>query len=108
MAMALPRPSGPRALWADLKAFTAERSRHQWVAMFLAVAMPLGIVIVFLIDGRTNIAPGEQIIYVESWSSNRTDAEIVADQKKDKANKEAAAKERQRQFQELERRFGMK
>lgn len=106
--MPLPRPSSPRALWADLKAFTAERSRHQWVAMFFAVAMPLAIVIMFFIDGRTNIAPGEQIIYVESWSSERTDAEIIADQKKDKASKDAAAKERQRQFQELERRLGMK
>ena len=36
-----------------------------------------------------------------------TDAEIVADQKKHQAAKEAAAKERQRQFQKLEKQLGM-
>jgi hypothetical protein len=59
-------------------------------------------------EGRaTNIAPGEQITYVESWSSNRTDAEILAAQKKREAEQKAIAEERQRQFKELERRFGM-
>jgi hypothetical protein len=106
--MPLPRPASPRVLWADLRAFAAQRSRHQWIAAFFAIVMPVAIVVVFVIDGRTNIAPGEQIIYAESWSAKRTDAEIIADQKKDQAKKEAAAKERQRQFQELERRLGMK
>jgi len=69
--------------------------------------MPIVIVFLFVKDGRTNIAPGEQITYVESWSSNRTDAEILAAQKKREAEQKAIAEERQRQFKELERRFGM-
>ena len=39
--MPLPRPASPRALWADLRAFTSERRPHQWVAAALAVAMPV-------------------------------------------------------------------
>ena len=54
-----------------------------------------------------NTAPPPQIIYADLYSSNRTDAEIIADQKKDQAAKEAAQKERQRQFQKLENQLGM-
>ena len=73
--------------------------------MAFAVIMPITIVIIFTIDGRTNIAPGPQIIYVESYPANRTDAEIIADQKKDQAAREAAQKERQRQWQKLDKRM---
>jgi hypothetical protein len=47
------------------------------------------------------------VVEVELYPSNRTDAEIVADQKKDMAMKLAAQKERQRQFQKLENQLGM-
>ena len=103
--MALPRPSGPRALWADIKAFAGQRSPHHLVAAALAVAMPVALVVLFLVDGRTNIAPGPQLIYVESWSADRTDAEIVADQKKRQAEKEKAQKARQAEFQKLDDRL---
>jgi hypothetical protein len=100
--MPLPRPSRPKALWADLRAFAAERPKHQWIAAGAAVTMPIAIIILFITDGNRNIAPGEQLIYVESWSANRTDAEIKADQVKDQAAREAAVKERQRQFKKLD------
>ena len=105
--MALPRPASPRALLSDLRVFARERGRHQWIAALVAITMPIVIVFLFVKDARTNIAPGEQITYVESWSSNRTDAEIKAAQIKREAEQKAAADERQRQFKELERRFGM-
>jgi hypothetical protein len=103
--MPLPRPASPRVLWADLRAFASERRPHHWVAMALAVMMPVAIVVIFAIDGRTNIAPGAQIIYVESYPANRSDAEIIADQKKDQAAREARLKERQRQWQKLDKRM---
>ena len=40
-------------------------------------------------------------------SYSRTDAEIIADQKKDQAARDAYAKEKQKQFQQLENKFGM-
>ncbi len=69
--------------------------------------MPVVILYGFYIDGQTNIAPGEQIVYAESWTGNRTDAEILASQKERQAQREAAIAERQRQFKELGKRFGM-
>jgi hypothetical protein len=65
--------------------------------------MPVAIIVLFITDANTNIRPGPQIIYAESWSANRTDAEIIADQKKHQAKREAAQKERQRQFQKLDK-----
>ena len=41
---------------------------------------------------KINTAPPPQIIYVESCTANRTDAEIIADQKKDQAERDAARK----------------
>ena len=52
-------------------------------------------------------APPPQIVYAESWSANRTDAEIKADQKKDQEKRRAAQLERQRQFQRLENQLGI-
>jgi hypothetical protein len=105
--MPLPRPASPRVLWADLRAFARERSRHQWIAALFAIAMPLVIVVGFIVDARTNIAPGEQLIYVDSWSANRTDAEIKAAQAKREEERQAIAAERQRQFKELEEKLGI-
>jgi hypothetical protein len=105
--MPLPRPASPRALWADLRNFTRERSPHQWIAAFFALVMPLVIVVGFYFDAQTNIMPGEQIVYVDSWSGNRTDEEILAAQKAREEEQKAIAAERQRQFKELEKKFGM-
>jgi hypothetical protein len=46
-------------------------------------------------------------VFVESWSANRTDAEIKVDQAKRQEQREAATAERQRQFKKLEQRLGM-
>lgn len=100
--MPLPRPASPRALWADLRAFASERRPHQWVAAALAVAIPLAILFIFDLDGRTNIMPGPQLIYVESWPANRTDEQIKAEQKVDQAARDKLKKERQEQFRKLD------
>jgi hypothetical protein len=105
--MPLPRPASPSALWTDLRAFTRQRGRHQWIAAFFAVVMPIVIVVGFYFDAQTNIAPGEQIIYAESWSSKRSDAEIKVAQERRQQEQDAAAAERQRQFKELEEKFGL-
>lgn len=101
--MPLPRPSSPRAVLADIRAFAAERSAVQWGAAAVAIIMPVAIIVLFVADGNTNIQPGPQIIYAESWSADRTDAEIIADQKKHQAEREAAQKERRRQFEKLDK-----
>ncbi|HEY0149402.1 MAG TPA: hypothetical protein VGB70_10410 [Allosphingosinicella sp.] len=108
--MALPRPASPRALWADLRAFFANRSRLHLAAVALAVLMPAVLIGLFYTDMQTNIAPKPQVIFAQSWTADRTDEQIKADQVKHQAEREAKQKERQRQFKELEKsmeKFGL-
>jgi hypothetical protein len=102
-----PRPSSPRAAFADLRAFMRQRSREQVIGACLAFLVTAIIVIEFIVDAKIGTAPPPQVTYVELYPANRTDADIVADQKKDQAAREAAQKERQRQFQKLENQLGM-
>ena len=100
--MALPRPASPRVLWSDLRAVWKERPPHRWIAATLAVLIPVGVLVTFYFDGQTNILPREQLIYVNSWPADRSDAEIVAKQKADLELRKAAEAERRRQFQRLD------
>ena len=102
-----PRPSSPRAAFADLRAFLRQGSREQRLGAALSLLVTLIIVIIFFVDSKINTAPPPQIVYVESWPTSRTDAEILEQQKKDQAAMEAALKERQKQFQALENKLGM-
>ncbi len=100
--MPLPRPASPRALWNDLRAFTAERSRHQWLAAFLALLIPAGILVSFYVDGQTNIMPRRTIYYVESWPATRSDEEIKAKQKADLEARRAYEARRRAEWQRLD------
>jgi hypothetical protein len=102
-----PRPSSPRAAFRDLIAFLRQRDREHVIGASLALLITAIIVIEFLVDAQIGTAPPPRVVEVELYPSNRTDAEIVADQKKDMAMKLAAQKERQRQFQKLENQLGM-
>jgi len=102
-----PRPSSPRAALRDLAGFIRHREREHVIGAALAFLVTLIIVIEFVVDAQIGTKPPPQIVDVELYSSNRTDAEIIADQKKDMAEKLAAQKEKQRQFQKLENQFGM-
>jgi hypothetical protein len=102
-----PRPASPRAAFADLRSFLRQRSREQVIGASLAVLVTTIILIHFFVDSKINTAPPPQIIYVEQWNANRTDAEIIAEQKLDQAERDAALKARQEQFKKLENRLGM-
>lgn len=102
-----PRPANPAAAFRDLGAFMRQRSREQVIGGALALLATTIILIEFVVDPHINTAPPEQVTYVNLYPSNRTDAQIIADQKKDQAYKVAMKKERQRQFQKLEKQLGM-
>ena len=102
-----PSPSSPRAAFRDLAAFMRQRSREQVIGGALAFLVTAIIVIEFVVDAKIGTAPPPQIVDVQLYPSNRTDAEIIADQKKDMAERAAFEKEKQRQFQKLEKKFGM-
>jgi hypothetical protein len=102
-----PRPVGPRAAYNDLRAFMRQRSREQVIGALLAVLVTSIIVIEFLVDSKIGTAPPQQVIYPHDWRADRSDEEIIAQQKKDQAAREKAANERQQQFQKLEKQLGM-
>jgi len=103
-----PPISSPLAALRDLRAFLRQRSREQVIAAALSILVTIIILIVFLVDSKVNIKPVETPIYVENYKPGRTDADIVADQKKDMAIRESYKKAKQKQFKELEDRFGIK
>lgn len=93
-----PRPSTPRAFWSDLRAFLGVRGRHQVLIAIVSVLIPVAIVAGFYVDSRIE-EPPLGVIYVESWPADRTDAEIVAQQKIDQAKRNAAAEAKRQEFQ---------
>lgn len=102
-----PRPSNPRAAIADFLAFSRQRSREQVIGALLAVLVTIIIGILFFVDSKVNTSTPPAIIFVESYKPDRTDADIKRDQVKDQQAKTAARVERKRQFQKIEKTFGM-
>ena len=102
-----PKPSSPVAAFRDLAAFMRQRSREQVIGGALAILVTTIIVILFLVDPKINTAPPPQVVEVELYPANRTDAQIAADQKKDMAEQKAAKKEQQRQYKQLAKQFGI-
>jgi len=84
-----------------------QRSREQVIGAALALLVTSIIVIEFIVDAKMGMSVPPQVTYVELYPANRTDADIIADQKKDEAERQAFEKEKQRQFQKLEKKFGM-
>ena len=93
----------------DLRGYLTERRPHELGFMLLSVAL-FGVILVgFTIDSREMPVYRRQITYVEQWPANRTDAEIIAQQKIDgpieakrKADAEAQAKKTQDDFKRLD------
>ena len=102
-----PKPSSPRAAFRDLTAFIRHSGREQRIGAALALLITAIIVFIFLIDAKIGVAPTPTPTYVELYPANRTDAEIIAEQKKEMVIKEQGEKEKRRQFQKLEKQFGM-
>jgi len=102
-----PSPSSPREAFRDLAAFMRQRSREQVIGACLALLVTAIIVIEFIVDAKIGTAPPPQVVEVELYSPGRTDAQIIADQKKDQAKKQALQKARQQEFQKLEKQLGI-
>jgi len=102
-----PQPLSPRAAIRDLFAVFRHSSREQRISAALALLVTTIIVIEFILDTKMGLDPTPTPTYVELYAANRTDADIIADQKKEQAAKEAGEKEKQRQFQRLEKRLGI-
>lgn len=100
-----PKPVGPRAALSDLTALIFQQHRrHRLVFLTLSIGITSLIVTGFVIEARDkNLIPGPKTIYVSDWKTTRTDAEIIAQQKIDSAERRAWKEERRRQFQRLDK-----
>ncbi len=104
---ALPKPSGPRAVWRDFKAFLDTEQRYRYVGIGLAIFMPALTLAGFYVDSKKD-PPKPEIIYAQSWSADRTDAEIIKQNIADQKKLDARRAERQRQFKKLADDLGIK
>lgn len=102
----LPRPASPRALWKDLKAFLAERHKHHWMALGLAILIPVAIAVGFTFDYAYYSKPSERIIYVDSWRADRSIEETRANIEQRAADRKAAQERRRQEFQQLKDQLG--
>jgi len=101
-----PRPSRPRALWADLKAFLKQQDRPKYGLMALSVGITALIVLGFYHDSMMD-QPKARIIYAESWPSTRTDEEIIKQNIADQKKLDAKRLETQRSYQRLADKLGI-
>lgn len=102
-----PRPSSPSGAIRDLLAFMRQRSREQLIGASLALLVTAVIVIEFVVDSNSVSQPDPQVVEVDLYSANRTDADIIADQKKDQAEREAQKKADQQQYNQLAKQLGI-
>lgn len=103
----LPPMVGPRAALKDLAAFLRQRSREQVIAATLSVLVTIIIVIVFIVDSTINTAPPQQIVWVENFAPDRTDDDIIRDQRKASEERRKAEEFRRQEFQKLQKQFGI-
>jgi hypothetical protein len=103
--MAIPILSRFTGAWRDLRDFLASRQRHQFVFAALSVAICALLVAGFYHDSK--FPWQDRIVYVQSWPANRTDAEIIAQQKVDRIAKQKAQAERQAAYRRLAKMSGI-
>lgn len=80
----MPSPAGGVR---DLRKFLAARRPHELLMLFPALLITAVICYMFYVDYRFDKPYKRNIIYVESWPLNRSDAEIRAAQLTDQRNK---------------------
>ncbi|BAK68368.1 hypothetical protein SLG_36930 [Sphingobium sp. SYK-6] len=96
----LPRPVSPTSAFADLREMFSRERPHRWSILALSITLTGFLLWGFLVDSR--IPPKErEIIYVESWMSDRKDSDIIRRQIEDLAKYEAALERKQREFQSV-------
>ena len=94
----------PGGAWDDLRYFLTHRQPHQWVFFTLAVGLTVLAITAFAHDSAFKPAYHRDIVYVQQWRADRTDAEIIAQQKID-GPKDAARKAAENERRERNRRF---
>lgn len=88
----------PGIAYRDLRHFVATRERYEFIFLALAIAITGAVMFVFMHDSHVETPYKRNIIYVQNWRLDRSDAEIKAQQVVDEAarKKRLAAEDAQR------------
>lgn len=112
--MSLPRPVSPRAAFADLRAFVAQKTPHRIVFLALAIGVAALLGMAFWASWPVPNYQEPDIVYVQQWDSTRTGADVRAQQALDAPReiaaekaRQAAALKRQREYQRLAKQLGV-
>ena len=92
------RSIAPLGAFQDLKLFLGQRRKHEVVFLALSLAITYLIIFYMIKDSKIERDNRPVIIYVQQWPANRTDAQIIAQQKIDgveQTKREEAAKKRE-------------
>lgn len=74
----------PGGAWADVRYFFGKlREPHQLLFLFLAIAITVVTLWAFYVESYAEQEYRRDIVYVQQWRLDRTDAEIIAQQKID-------------------------
>lgn len=104
--MAIPRPSKPSALLRDLRAFLGGEHRHRLLFGFLSLLMPALLIAGFYVDSRRD-PPKPEMYFIPSWPADRSDAQIIAQQKIDQKKKDAEREAKRQEYRRLADKLGI-
>ena len=93
----------------DLRFFLHQSPKERVIPGLLALLIPGIMIFIFIIDSKVNTAPPDtqEITYVENWTLDRTDEEILADRWEIQCLKDKLAAERKENMKKLARMSGM-
>ena len=98
----------PAGALADLRYFFGRRRPHQWGFAALAVTVTAVTIWAFWHDSQFTPVYHRDIIYVQQWRADRTDAQIIAQQRIDgpiearrKAEEDRRREENRMKFQRI-------
>jgi hypothetical protein len=96
-AMNFLRYISPLRAWRDMRTYIVTRRPHQLGFMGLALALTYVMVVGVIYESKIPPKPYHRdIIYVQQWRADRTDAEIIAQQKIDGVEQTRQANELKR------------
>lgn len=95
----------PLRAYRDLRFFLAQRQPYELGFLVLAMAITGFFVWAFVKDSYVEPVYNPEIVYVEQWTLNRTDAEIRAAQIVDQAKKEKRVAAEKRELEQKRAQF---
>ncbi len=93
----------------DFGLFLKQSPKGRIIPAMLALVIPGIIIFVFIIDSKINTAPPDEqeIIFIENWSLDRTDEEIMTDRWAIQCKKDKFEAERRESIKKLGRMSGL-